>query len=62
MIIGRCFRVRKVDGEQVINAKWRAYYAQKIREFREHNPDQESQLLGANVLSFLIHNGVLVQI
>ena len=61
-IIGRCFRVRKSDGEQVISLKWRAYYAQKIREFREQNPDQESQRLAANVLSFLIHNGVLVQV
>ncbi len=61
-IIGRCFRVRKSDGERVISAKWRAHYAEKIREFREHNPDHESQRLGANVLSFLIHNGVLIQV
>ena len=61
-IIGRCFRVRKSDGERVISAKWRAHYAEKIREFRERNPDHESQRLGANVLSFLIHNGVLIQV
>ncbi len=61
-IIGRCFRVRKLDGERVISTKWRAHYAKKIREFREQNPDQESQRLGANVLSFLIHNGVLIQV
>jgi len=60
-IIARCFRVRKSDGEQVISAKWRAHYAQKIREFRELN-HRESQRLAANVLSFLIHNGVLVQV
>ena len=61
-IIGRCFRVRKSDGERIISAKWRAHYAAKVREFREHNPDQESHRLGANVLSFLIHNGVLIQV
>lgn len=61
-IIGRCFRVRKSDGERVISAKWRAHYAEKIREFRERNPDHELQRLGANVLSFLIHNGVLIQV
>ncbi len=61
-IIGQCFRVRKLDGERVISTKWRAHYAKKIREFREQNPDQESQRLGANVLSFLIHNGVLIQV
>jgi hypothetical protein len=61
-IIARCFRIRKSDGEHVISAKWRAHYAQKIREFRERNPDPESQRLAANVLSFLIHNGVLLQI
>ena len=61
-IVARCFRIRKSDGEQVISAKWRAHYAQKIREFRDQNPDEESQRLGANVLSFLIHNGVLLQV
>ena len=61
-IIGRCFRVRKADGERVISAKWRAHYAEKIREFRERNPDPASQRIGVNVLSFLIHNGVLVQV
>ena len=61
-IIGRCFRVRKSDGERVISTKWRAHYAEKIRRFRELNADEESRHLGADVLSFLIHNGVLVQI
>ena len=61
-IIGRCFRIRKLDGARVISAKWRGHYAEKIREFRERNPDQDSQRLGANVLSFLIHNGILVQV
>jgi hypothetical protein len=60
-IIERCFRIRKSDGERVVSAKWRAHYADKIREFREHNPDESSQRFCANVLSFLIHNGVLVQ-
>ncbi|MHB8382820.1 MAG: hypothetical protein ACYDC3_10855 [Candidatus Binataceae bacterium] len=61
-IIARCFRVRKSDGERVISAKWRAHYAERIREFRERNPDLDSQRLAADVLSFLIHNGVLLQV
>ncbi len=61
-IVARCFRLRKSDGEHVISAKWRAHYAEKIREFRELNQDAESRRLDANVLSFLIHNGVLIQV
>ncbi|HVA78298.1 MAG TPA: hypothetical protein VNF27_10405 [Candidatus Binataceae bacterium] len=61
-IVARCFRVRKSDGERVISAKWRAHYAERIREFRQRNPDENSQRLAADVLSFLIHNGVLVQV
>jgi hypothetical protein len=61
-IIGRCFRIRKSDSERVVSVKWRGHYAEKIREFRDRNPDQESRRLGANVLSFLIHNGILVQV
>ncbi|HUY26729.1 MAG TPA: hypothetical protein VMV27_04865 [Candidatus Binataceae bacterium] len=60
-IIARCFRVRKSDGERVISTKWRAHYAERIRKFRESNQDQNSQRLAADVLSFLIHNGVMVQ-
>ncbi len=60
-IVGRCFRVRKSDGERVVSSKWRTHYAGKIVEFRDRNPDLESQRLGADVLSFLIHNGVMVQ-
>lgn len=61
-IVARCFRVRKSDGEHVISGKWRTYYAQKIREFSEQNSQPEPQRLAADVLSFLIHNGVLLQI
>ena len=49
-------------GDHVISAKWREHYAQKIKEFRERYQDEESRRLAANVLSFLIHNGVLLQI
>jgi hypothetical protein len=59
-IVERCFRVRKSDGQRVISAKWRAHYAGKVKEFRDRTPD--SQRLAADVLSFLIHNGVMVQI
>ncbi|HEY6395184.1 MAG TPA: hypothetical protein VIX12_07170 [Candidatus Binataceae bacterium] len=61
-IVGRCFRIRKSDGERVISAKWRTYYAQKIKEFRDRNGDVDPQRLAADVLSFLIHNGVMVQV
>jgi hypothetical protein len=60
-IVERCFRVRKSDGERVISSKWRAYYAQKVKEFRARNPVLQSQRLATDVLSFLIHNGVMVQ-
>jgi hypothetical protein len=61
-IVARCFRVRKSDGERVISVKWRAHYAEKIREFRAHSDVENPQRLAADVLSFLIHNGVLVQV
>jgi hypothetical protein len=61
-IVARCFRVRKSDGERVVSVKWRAHYAEKIREFRARCPDENSRRLAAGVLSFLIHNGVLVQV
>jgi hypothetical protein len=59
-IIQRCFRVRKSDGERVISVKWRAHYAQKIKEFRDR--DSELRSFGRDVLSFMIHNGVMVQV
>jgi hypothetical protein len=61
-IVARCFRVRKSDGERVISVKWRAHYAEKIREFRARSNVENPQRLAADVLSFLIHNGVLVQV
>jgi hypothetical protein len=61
-IIARCFRVRKSDGERVISVKWRAHYADKIREFRDRTPDDNSRRRAADVLSFLIHNGVALQV
>src|SRR5690349_6938780 len=59
-IVARCFRIRKSDGERVISAKWRSHYAGKVKEFRDRNAD--AQRLAADVLSFLIHNGVMLQI
>ena len=61
-IVARCFRVRKSDGERVVSVKWRAHYAEKIREFRARGSGENSPRLAADVLSFLIHNGVLMQV
>lgn len=61
-IVERCFRVRKSDGQRVISNKWRTHYAQKVKVFRDSNPDPQSSRLAADVLSFLIHNGVMLQV
>jgi hypothetical protein len=61
-IVERCFRVRKSDGQRVISNKWRTHYAQKVKELRDSNPDPQSPRLAADVLSFLIHNGVMLQV
>ncbi len=61
-IIGRCFRVRKSDGERVISNKWRTHYAQKIKEFRDRGSEPEAPSSSKDVLSFLIHNGVMLQV
>jgi hypothetical protein len=61
-IVGRCFRIRKEDGERVVSVKWRGHYAGKIKEFRDRNDDPNAKRLAADVASFLIHNGVLLQI
>ena len=59
VIIGRCFRIRKADGERVLSDKWRTHYAEKIKAFRAQTADGPRR--AAAVLSFLIHNGVLIQ-
>lgn len=61
-IVERCFRVRKSDGERVISNKWRAHYAKKIKEFVEAGSQHEAPRSSKDVLSFLIHNGVMVQV
>lgn len=61
-IIARCFRVRKSDGERVISIKWRAHYADKIRAFRDQSQDDNAKRQAADVVSFLIHNGVSLQV
>jgi hypothetical protein len=58
-IIKRCFRVRKSDGERVISNKWRTHYAEKIKELRLNPAEPRAS---KDVLSFLIHNGVMVQV
>jgi hypothetical protein len=60
-IVGRCFRVRKADGERVLSTKWRGHYADRIKEFRAQQAASNSRQAAA-VLSFLIHNGVLIQV
>jgi hypothetical protein len=61
-IVQRCFRVRKSDGERVISNKWRTHYAEKIKQFRDRSPKPEAPCVSRDVLSFLIHNGVMVQV
>jgi hypothetical protein len=59
-IIAKLFRIRKDDGERVLSVKWRKHYADKVKEFRgQEGADMPRK--GSDVLSFLIHNGVLIQ-
>lgn len=59
-IVGKLFRIRKDDGERVLSVKWRKHYADRIKEFRSQ-ADDTADRRGADVLSFMIHNGVLIQ-
>ena len=59
-IVGKLFRIRKEDGERVLSVKWRTHYANKVKEFRGSGP--AGQRKGSDVLSFMIHNGVLIQV
>jgi len=62
-IVHKCFRVRKSDGETVISSKWRTIYADKIKEFRTRaGGNMEARRTAAAVQSFLIHNGVMIQV
>lgn len=60
-IVGKLFRVRKADNERVLSVKWRTHYADKVKEYRARTAGSEGQREGSNVLSFMIHNGVLIQ-
>jgi hypothetical protein len=60
-IAGKLFRIRKSDGERVLSVKWRTHYADRVKEFRSRQTAPDAQRRGANVLSFMIHNGVLIQ-
>ena len=59
-IVQRCFRVRKSDGARVLSNKWRTHYADQIKAFRAQG-GAEGPRRAAAVLSFLIHNGILIQ-
>jgi hypothetical protein len=59
-IVAKLFRIRKDDGERVLSVKWRRHYADKVKEFRAQGGENR-QRRGADVLSFMIHNGVLIQ-
>jgi hypothetical protein len=62
-IVGKCFRIRKADGERVLSTKWRKHYADKIKEFRSgEGSSAEVRQRGAAVMGFLVHNGVLIQV
>jgi hypothetical protein len=60
-IAGKLFRIRKADGERVLSVKWRTHYADKVKAFRGQKTANEGQRWGSDVLSFMIHNGVLIQ-
>jgi len=62
VIVGRCFRVRQADGERVLSVKWRGHYADRIKEFRTQHAAADGPRQAAAVLSFLIHNGILIQV
>ena len=59
-IVGKLFRIRKADGERVLSVKWRSHYADKVKEFRAQAGPAGARE-GAAILSFMIHNGVLIQ-
>ena len=59
-ITGKLFRIRKADGERVLSVKWRTHYADKVKEFRARGGPEDARA-GSSVLSFMIHNGVLIQ-
>jgi hypothetical protein len=61
-IVGKLFRIRKADGERVLSVKWRTHYADKIKQFRGQRAGTEGQRRVPDVLSFMIHNGVLIQV
>jgi hypothetical protein len=61
-ILGNCFRIRKADGERVISAKWRSFYAEKIKAFRNREDLDDARRSAAAVMGFLIHNGVMLQV
>ncbi|MGH7857398.1 MAG: hypothetical protein ACREQY_08710 [Candidatus Binatia bacterium] len=61
-IVGKCFRIRRSDGERVLSVKWRTHYAEKVKEFRARASGAEGRQRGAAVLGFLIHNGILIQV
>ncbi len=61
-IIGKLFRIRKADNERVLSVKWRTHYADKVKEFRVRPGATDGMRQGTSVLSFMIHNGVLIQV
>ena len=58
-ILGKLFRIRKADGERVLSVKWRTHYADKVKQFRAEQ-GADGQRRASDVLSFMIHNGVLI--
>ena len=61
-IIAKLFRIRKADNERVLSVKWRTHYADKVKEFRVRPGAVDGMRQGSSVLSFMIHNGVLIQV
>jgi hypothetical protein len=61
-LVGFCFLRRKQTGERFGSVKRREEVIEKLKEFRSRSglTGTKARKLTSNVLSFLIHNGVLV--
>ena len=57
-----CFLRKRASGERFPSVKRREELAEKLRAFREASglPEREARRLTSDVLSFLIHGGVLI--
>ncbi len=62
-LVAFCFLRRKQTGEKFGSVKRREEVAARLREYRARwQPQTEARRCQSNVLSFLIHNGVLINL